>query len=204
MSDEFSAWQQEASADEVTVHVCLNRRLYRQFMDAADRLEQVKLSSGQSKLDGPDDDQLTELMERVAELERQVSEAERPMVFATIPPSRRRALEEAHPATEAQKESDPKATVNEDTYWPAVLAECCVSPGLSVEQARWLRDGDDGWPGLPENKWNELVVAVSRANVEGSNIPKSVRSTVRTLSRELNSIMQQSGESLSLSSEDGS
>lgn len=195
MSDTFAEWQAEATADEAVRYVCLNRRLYRDYIDVCAQVERLKDGQGQAKLDGPDDDELSGLLARVAELEDALSAAEKPMVFRALSPARRRQLVEQHPPSEQQKQEDARVEVNPDAYWPAVLAECCVDPGLTADQARWLRDGDGDWPGLPDDKWNELVSAVTQANVSGSSIPKGVRSTVRRLRPELNSITQPDTES---------
>lgn len=200
MGDTFAAWQQEASADETTVRVCLNRRLYREFTDAAADLEAYRVVTvpeqrkAPTTLDEPPpaevtDEQLEAMLRRVADLEERVREAERPFVFACLPRRRWKELADKHPPTEADKARDKDADVCDDTFWPAATAACCTSPGLTVEEARWLRDGDESgtWPGLPTEKWWEIVAAIRQVNVGGSELPKSVSSIVARLRSGLSS-----------------
>jgi hypothetical protein len=204
MGDEFAVWQKEATADEATVRVCLNRAVYREFLDATAELEAYRPAQtpeGQQRtLDGPadvDDATLTAMVQRVVDAEQAVRDASRPLVFRQGPYREWRALVEKHPPQNGQ------ADVDEDTFWPEAVARYCVEPGLTVEQARWLRDGDDDWPGLPFERWNEICDTVRQLHAQGSDVPKSVLSTVGPLRRALSSTMRLPGESPSRSFEGG-
>lgn len=186
-SSSFAAWREEASPEEASVKVCFDRQLYRRFTEATERLDRVRLSgSGQSKMDGDDD--LDEAAQAVVDAEAALTAAERTLTFRQIGKRRWRKLVEQHPPTEKQKKEQPRAELDPETFWPAALAESCIDPDdLDVDGAVWMRDGDDDWPGLPDGQWERLLATVQRLHVEGSDLPKSVRSTVATLKRGLNS-----------------
>lgn len=190
MSDVFAAWMEEATPDEVSVGVCFNRRLYREFYDA------IEATRDPDYDDGLLDDEPIE--ERIVHLQEQVRAAEKQLVFRCLPMGQWKKLADQHPPTAQQRKADPQAEVNEDTFWQVAMAASCVSPGLTVEQADWMREN------LPRQKWMEIVQACQRANVGGSEIPKSVSSIVARLRHEPSSTTAAAEESPDPSSGDES
>jgi hypothetical protein len=213
MSDNFADWQAQASADEIIVRLCLDRSVYRRYIEAAAALEAYRpgTSEGESQtlLDGPaevSDDDLSAMMRAVVEADDQLRQAEKTFRFRQIRWADYQKLVADHPSVDGDRYAERFASlgdVNHTTFWPALLAACNLEPGLTVEQATWLRDGDAEWPGLPGQKWEELVLAVWTVNVGGSSIPKSVLSTADPLRRVLSSITPSTTASPSPSSEDG-
>jgi hypothetical protein len=190
---DFAAWQADATADEQAVAVCFNRALYRRFWEASDRLEQIHQPGMLTQTD-----EYLALAGEVVDLKRQVEadQADHTFVFATVPYSQWAKLLEDHPATPEQKADNKYADHNPDTFQPVALAASCVEPGLTEDQAGWLREH------LPRQEFERLVGAVWTVNVGGSSIPKSVAGIVNRLDSELNSTMPQDMESPSPSSED--
>lgn len=209
---EFSQWRAEATSERVPVEVVLDRGLLAELMAAVE-----KLSSERTAHAGMmhDPDEVKALAERVVELERSVREKTRTLWISRIPGPQWNDLLERHKASDEVKakqreqlaearEVDPKAqldvSVDWDAFAPEAVAACCVEPELSVEDALWLRDGDDKWPGLPDEQWQRLWMTCASAQTRGTTVPKHLSGIVATLASELNSTMPPAEESPSASS----
>lgn len=192
---DFSEWQAEAAPEEVPVSVCFDRRLYREFTEASERLQAVKVDG---MLDQPDDVQ--DLARKVVDLHERVKAdmARHTFVFTTVPYSQWQKAVEAHPPTEQQKAENKYLDFNPDTFPVDAVALSCQEPTLSSADVEWLREN------LPRQEFDRLFEAAWRANVGGSSIPKSVSGIVGRLASELKSITPPSEASPSPSSEDGS
>lgn len=195
MPDTFDTWKADATEERIPVEICLDRALLGELSVLIDELADAKAVTV-GMLEGPDG--VLELEQRIVELNERRKAATKTLWFRSLPGHEWEALAAAHPPTAEQKELDARVDVNLETFQPAVVAACCVDPGLTVEQAVWLRDF------LPRDEWMRVWGAARRANVEGSSIPKSVSSIVDRLGSELSSIGAAELESLSQSSEDGS
>lgn len=212
MTNDLDQWLDEATPDEVTVRVPLNRRLVAEYRRISDELLETRAeTSGQSTLDGGDD-RMVELSEQLVAVQAEVDASARPFTFRCIEREQRRQLAADHPASDVQRKEQEAANrdlrpedrvqvsamVDPETYLPALMAASCSQPGMSVEQAVKLREF------LPDEAWNELAGAVHQVNIEGTSIPKYERSIAAMLRSALNSTTPQTEASLSLSSEDGS
>jgi hypothetical protein len=204
MPDTMDGWLDEATPDEARIRICLNRRLYRELRDelktATAELERYQAARKESTtLDAAvSDDTIRAAAQRAMDANKALQEAEdRELVFRCLPRRRRKEIEAEHPPTEAQKKSAPPNSMlrwNEDTFWPAMVAESCVSPGMSVEQAERLREA------LPDDKWAEVTATVYSVNYGGTDVPKSVRSIADQLNSVLSSTTAPPEESPSRSS----
>jgi hypothetical protein len=207
MPDTMDGWLDEATPDEARIRICLNRRLYRELRDelkaATAELERYQSSRKEATtLDAAvSDDTIRAAARRAMDANKALEEAEdRELVFRCVPRRRRKQIEAEHPPTEAQRKSAPPNSMlrwDQDTFWPAMVAESCVSPGMSVEQAERLRET------LPDDKWDELTATVYEVNYGGTDVPKSVRSIAAQLSSALSSTTAHPEESPSPSSAAG-
>jgi hypothetical protein len=204
MPDTMDGWLDEATPDEARIRICLNRRLYRELRDqlraATAELEHYQASRKEATtLDAAvSDDTIRAAAQRAMDANKALEEAEdRELVFQCLPRRRRKQIEAEHPPTEEQKKSAPPNSMlrwNEDTFWPAMVAESCVSPGISVEQSERLREA------LPDDKWAEITATVYSVNYGGTDVPKSVRSIADQLNSVLSSTTAPPEESPSPSS----
>src|SRR5690606_6144443 len=121
------------------------------------------------------DDQVRAAARRVLDAQQALAEAENlELVFRCIPWRQWRELVDQHPPSEQDTKEAPhlRPEFNADTFWPAAMAASCVSPGMTVAEAEQLREV------LPRDKWWEIVGVVSKVNVGGTDVPKSVSSIV--------------------------
>lgn len=192
---DFAAWKKQATPDEVSVGVVLDRRLYREFQDTVRLLEE---SRTEGMLEQPPE--IRDLAEKLVDLKARIDRDrdDHTFVFQTISYDDWRAVAEAHPPTDAQKAEHKYIEYNPDTWPQAAVALACVSPELTVDDADWLRQN------LPRQEWQRLVDGAIQANVGGSELPKSASGTVRQLASVLKSTTPPSEGSPSPSSEDGS
>ncbi|WP_166345124.1 hypothetical protein [Phytoactinopolyspora limicola] len=210
----FAARKKRATPTEAFVKICLDQALYRRYYEAKSRLEQVKLNRGESTtLDAaPTDAELHALIADVVQLSDAVVEAEELYVFRKLGRPEWKQLSDDHPVLDEVRKAEEDAAVplpersniDPETFWPAAIAACAHDPELSVEDALWLRDGDDEWPGLPEQKWDEICATVQALHQAGLDIPKEFRDIDQILKRELSGITHALGASRSASSGAGS
>ncbi len=193
MTDAFAQWRQTATPVREPADVCFDREALQQLHEALEAFGSLKQSAA-GMLDTPE--KLQAQAERVKELDATVQAATRRLWFTKIPSGEWRAIEEQHPATDAQRELDPKQTIDPDTFEPAIVSACCADPGLTVDEATWLRDF------LPIDEWEQTVLAaVHKANKAGSSVPKGVSGIADRLISELRSTTPPSEGSRSPSSE---
>lgn len=196
MTDTFAQWRQDATAVREPADVCFDREALQQLHEALETFGSLR-QSAVGLLDEPE--AVAEQAERVKELDAQVQAETRRLWFTKIPRGQWREIEDAHPATDAQKEQDSTQTLDPDGFEPAIVSACCIDPGLTPDDATWLRDF------LPEAEWRDTVLeAVFRANHRGSSVPKGVSGIADRLLSELKSITPPSEGSPSPSSEDES
>lgn len=191
----FADWQSGATPERHTVEVCFDRQAVNDLEEALRQFGAVRQAAA-GLLDTPAS--VNELVDRIQVLEELVAESSKTMVFGKIPQHRWSDLEAACPATDEQKERDPNVTLNDLEFEPAIVAECCIEPGLEIEQAVWLRDF------LPRDRWEDVLAAVWRANRKGSLVPKVASGIAGSLRSALKSITPPDEESPSPSSEDES
>jgi hypothetical protein len=192
---DFADWKQQARGERVPVEVCMDREVLGEYERAIEDFGSAR-ADAKGMLDLPA--AVTEAAERLRDLDDKVQQATRTFWMVKIPRGDWMDLEEAHPATDAQKEDNPKQRLDPETFEPAIVAACCDEPTLTVDDAIWLRDF------LPGDEWYRLIDAVGVANQRGSQVPKGASVIVGRLATELKSITPANEASLSPSSEDES
>lgn len=225
----FAERRKSATPAEATIRLCLDLRLHDQLRTAYQELRRRQMAAArEAKDDGTLlddrprglDESVTEQLWVVDEIEATLEERSEPYVFRALPRHRWDALGDEHPATEEQIDevrklnAEAKETtvdgerpqlirlpqVNQDTFWPAAIAECSHDPDLTVEDAVWLRDGDDDWPGLPPSEWNRIVAELQALHGTGVVVPKELLDIARAARRARNGTTPASGVSPSPSS----
>jgi len=181
-----ASWEDDITADEVVVSVCLNRRLFRAYVEAREAADRGG---------GDDDAEVKELLQAVVDAKQAVDEASKQFTFATVDYDRWQKLLEDHPPTDAQRDDNRYLDYNPDTFPPVAVQAACVEPELSPKQVGLLQQK------LPRDEWRRLWEAAWTANVGGSSIPKQEAAIVARLSSELNSITRPPTGSRSPSSE---
>lgn len=183
------SWEDEITADEVVVSVCLNRRLFRDYVAARDAADQ--------QTDVADDDETKALLQAVVDAKAAVDGASREFTFGTIDYDRWQELLEAHPPSDEQRAENKYLDYDPDAFPAAAVKAACVDPPLSGKQVDLLRQK------LPRDEWRRLWEAAWVTNVGGSSIPKHEAAIVARLSTELSSITRPGTASPSPSSGDG-
>jgi hypothetical protein len=201
MSHELDAWLDEATPEEATVRLVLNRRLHSEFAAAVEAYERAKprrVEDGRTLMDDAPDEDADEAALRLVEVEQRITDAERPFTFVKLATQKWNELIEAHPPSAPQLEENPRLDFNVETLYVEAAHLCCTSPGMTREQASTIKDL------LPAAKWDEVCAALHRIHVGGSSIPKSVSESVAALRQRLNSTTQPGEASPSQSSAAGS
>lgn len=207
----FAQRKKSATAAEATVYLCLDMSLHRRYIEAAHQLEHIRSRRKDSTTldDGPTDDQWRDLVEQVADLAERIEAASEPYRFRKLGRLQWRALGDEHPATEEQRKeaetnSERRLEMDYETFWPAAIAACSLDPVLTEADVVWLRDGDDEWPGLPAEKFDEMCNTVAALHVSGVDVPKEYLAIARTLRPALSGITPAPAASPSPSSADES
>ena len=87
--------------------------------------------------------------------------------FQALPALKADQLRGEHPATAAQKRSNPNAVLNLDTYHPAFIAACSLDPKISEEEAAELFKND----GLSAGELESILAECYKVNNEGLGVP---------------------------------
>ena len=189
--DDFATWKADATRERTSVDICLDRALLAQLNKAMEDLEGAR-SSPSGMMDSDDDIQAK--MQTVVDLHEKVTEKTRTFVFEALLSHEWSELAAKYPPTKEQKKVNAQIDVDMERFPVAAAAACCVDPGLTEDDARWLADF------LPTSEWMRIWKACLQVNVEGSSIPKSVSNIVGQLSSNLKSITSAQRESRYLSS----
>lgn len=198
-------WIKEGSSEEVEVSICFDRALLGEFERVLEEYQTYLKGEKKQKLFGdakgamhPDDDPSEETAQRLVELDEAIKadEAEHVFRFRKMPYSEFRAIIEAHPPTDLQRQANRYNDHDPQAASPALVAGSCVEPRMSVEEAEELQAF------LPESPWNELYTAAIRVNRIGVPGPKGAHSSVRELLSGLRSTMPADEGSRSASSGD--
>ncbi len=153
------------SAAVTRVRIPLRGDLMDEIQQLEQHLAQVRIEDEWSN----EPDRAPEVAKRIIELVEQARAAEVEFVFRSMGRRAYRAFAAEHPPTDEQAETG--ADFNTETFPPAVMARCCVSPtGATAEKFAELRDGDL----IGDEQWNELWTKVRAANTGGSSIPLPV------------------------------
>lgn len=103
------------------------------------------------------DSELREMAEALQELERRIDEQSTVYTFRAVSRRRWRSLMAEHPPKKGHKEDG--LDFNPETFPPAAIAACSVSPKLTLEQAKALEDDDTLSAGDFELLWSGVLAA---------------------------------------------
>lgn len=198
MSEDFEVWRKAAKRRRQSVPVCFDETI-------DPELEHVQQEMAAARKSGLLDD-ARGLAERERELLEARKEATRTLVFEGLGPGRLRTLLGEHAATEEAKNAGevgqmllPTGLVayDRDTFPPVLMVECCIEPGLSVEQAEWLLS--ETTVATASEVWGACV----SANIGQVTGPKAQSAIGRRLLAATSSTPPPSSESDDQSSSDG-
>jgi hypothetical protein len=154
----------EITPERRTVPVCVRGGLSAQI--EALEAELVHLNRTNDTLG---DNGVQELAERIHALELEAAEHTHDFVFESIGKQAWHRLLAEHPPTKKQR--DDRFEANPDTFQPAAIAACCISPAMTVEQATQLAER------LSDGQWAKLWQAVADINIRDGGLPKSELAT---------------------------
>lgn len=135
-------------------------------------------------------DKAPEILKQVDSLVEESRDTERVFTFKSVGRFRYDELVLANPPTKEQKKD--KAEFNADTFPPALVAESCVDPEMSLEDAVEIFASPD-WNGAELRK---IFFGALEVNTETGDIPLSRDGSEGTLSSLLSLVSQQNTESL--------
>lgn len=172
---EFSAWLKEATPERREVTVCFDRGLLSRMEAKRKRLKELEANAtGMLGGDAERDALATEL----EELEQQVRDRSRRLVFEGLGWGRWRDLLAKHPPTPEAPEVFEQAIAlaympqsirhvgwNAETFAPAAIAASCVEPGITEDEAREFLTSFPA--GVIERIWS----AVLEVNLTGTDDP---------------------------------
>jgi hypothetical protein len=166
MSDEFKQWQQEYTPDRKPVEICFDRELLYRFEEAAGEVALLKESRAGMLTASPE---LVAAEERLEQLGEQVQKARKPFVFGSIGHRAWRDLLSKYPPEGVQRRMVTiigiPLDMNPDTFIPVALHECCIEPGMTLEQAEWFCEK------FPVSEVDRAFGAVTTCNVTGLDRP---------------------------------
>lgn len=97
----------------------------------------------------------------VKELEDEIETSMTTFRFRALAARDWRVLMADHPPTKAQRDANAQAQFDQDSFWPAAIAACCVDPDLTAEQALELESV------LTSDQWEALVATCLTVNRSG-------------------------------------
>lgn len=181
-------------------------------------------------LDSPPVEQSATVAEQLAvvdEIDAELEAKSEPYVLRKAPEHKRRELTERYPAPEeavakAKEQRNemlaatpdispewlhrlaPVPDIDAEAFWPDAIAACSYDPELTVEDVRWLRDGDDEWTGLPPDEFAKLIGAYQELHGSGVVVPKELLRIAAAMPRGQNGTTPAAKGSPSRSSAGGS
>ena len=175
-------WLDEATPEQRKVKVCFDRRLLGELAEAREELDNFpEVGDPIEKTLGEESNEARDAAQaRVDELERQVKDKTRELVFEGVGWGAWRKLIGDNPP-EADQEGTFKRAVelgfmphavinigfNAETFIPAAIVASCVEPGISSSQVKDLMEKSP--PGVLERIWT----AVLEVNTGGGRDPFS-------------------------------
>lgn len=178
------------------VAILLDSALSHQMDDVASEIERLKRTkSMRSGLDNPTQKQIDELEEKLIELEEEAAGLTVEFTFQDLGRKRYDALVTDNPATDEDQEAwkrmggEGKLAYNLESFPPALISACAISPKISLEEAKAIFD-----------EWSEgdlemLFTTALLACKEPTSLPKSRAASVRMQDSQQNSTTALNGES---------
>jgi hypothetical protein len=161
-----------ARRPETTVPLCMRgdlqavwEQLDRDF-DAADKEITDEVTSGGSPL------LAVKIAKQMAEVEREMRDSTRIFTLRGLSRAQWKTIVEENPPIEGVDEEG--AEVNEEEFVTSMIAQCCVDPVMTPEQAARLRDS-----ALTDGQWQELATAAWALNKSTLTVPYSLAASAR-------------------------
>jgi len=155
-----------------TVELCLAGELQAEWEELdRKRTRLLQASPGDSLIGGAGSEELRKVEKRMEDLRKRMEKATVTFKIRGLPKRRWSDLCAQHPPR--KEDTEAGRDYNAETLPVAALAECCVEPKMTREQAERLIDEV-----LTQAQWDELWFAVLRANNFKIDVPKSVSSSV--------------------------
>lgn len=158
-----------ARRPETTVPLCMRgdlqavwEQLDRDF-DAADKSITEDVTKGGSSV------QAVKIAKQMEEIEREMRDSTVIFTLRGLSRSQWQALVAAHPPIEGVDEGE----VNEEGFVTAMIAECCVNPSMTVDQAARLQEQ------VTDGQWQELATASWQLNKTMIGVPYSLAASTR-------------------------
>lgn len=195
----FAARKKTATPAEATVWLCLDLRLHDKLRAAYYELRRRELRASRERQDDAvtldqaqeRNSEVDEQLDIIAGIDLEIEAASEPYKFRKLQPHQWSALMEQCPPTDEQlaeakqareeNPNEPTPDIDGPSFWPLAVSECSVDPKLTEADARWLRDGDDEWTGLPPTEWNRITVELRDLHSTGVVVPKELLHIARTL-----------------------
>lgn len=160
-----------ARRPETTVPLCMRgdlqavwEQLDRDF-DTADKEITDEVTSGGSPL------LAVKIAKQMSEIEREMRDSTAVFVMRGISRAQWKKIVEENPPIEGVDEEG--AEVNEEGFVTAMIAQCCVDPEMTPEQAGRLRDQ------VTDGQWQALANAAWGLNKTMTEIPYSLAASAR-------------------------
>jgi hypothetical protein len=158
-----------ARRPETTVPLCMRgdlqavwEQLDRDF-DTADKAITDEVTQGGSPV------LAVKIAKQMAELEREMRDSTVVFTLRGLSRTHWKAMAATHPPVEGVDEGE----VNEEGFVTEMIAECCVEPAMTVEQAGRLRDQ------VTDGQWQELATASWQLNKSMIGVPFSLAASTR-------------------------
>ena len=153
---------------ERSVPICLVGDLQAEHEQLERDLARAREQASSGTLSGGLNAEARQIAERIQALQEEMREHTEVFKFRGLTRREYSDLVAAHPPTDEQKEQNPNADVNWDTYGVGLISACCVSHKMTEEEAGELVDI------LTTAQYNALFTAAQAVNVLGQDIPSSL------------------------------
>jgi hypothetical protein len=157
-----------AKLPEQTVRLCMRGDLVAEHQALDARIKDMGTWEPSSLADS---DPRAALAEQIADLESEIADAERDFTFRALGRRKYRELLDAHPG-------EPGTRFNAESFIPALIAACCISPEMTRTDADRLFDV------LNEGAVEVLFMAAYTVNEGLTKVPFSATASALTRKRE--------------------
>ena len=160
--DDIDAWIDSGDRPESTFPICLAGSVYAEW--EAKAAEIVKADEERKTL--ADGKLIRRLVGELEEIRGRVEAQSRLFRFHALEPYAYRQMVAAHPPRD-DDDVDKAHGVNVDSFYPALVAACTVSPEMTPDRWERLRSK------LSARQWDEVWGRVHRLNRGEVDVPKS-------------------------------
>lgn len=162
MAESFADWKAEGKPQRAEVPVCFDRALLANRATIKRELAEVDPTGN---LGDPAREREKELTGRLSEIDQQIREKTRMLVFEDCGKTAWRKLLSEHPPTTEQAAEPRNQGFNPDTFIPGAISLCCTAPGMAPDEAVWLIEN------MPDGVVNRVWAAVLEVRLGGMDDP---------------------------------